>query len=230
MKSGDSIPAPLIGFQAIYRNEATRTELFRLLGGHVFPDRRGDTARPGMDLWAILAMGVLKRGLRCDHDRRRELANGHGMIRRMLGHGVDGSRYELENIRENVERMTPNLLREVDRLIVETGHNVVGKKPRAVLVARCGSFVVETDVHNPTDFNLLLDSVRVCGAFGVRGRLQLKHRQRKVEELYGKVSVSRKWDSWQCYVRAQLCVARKIADKAQASTATLRGTECPEAV
>ena len=200
VKSGDGIPAPLIGFQAIYKNEATRTELFRLLGGHIFPDRCGDTARPGMDLWAILAMGVLKWGLRWDHDRRRELANEHGTIRRMLGHGVDGIRYELENIRDNVERMTPNLLRVVDRLIVETGYNVAGKKPCAVLVARCGSFVVETDVHNPTDFNLLQDSVRcllqdsvrVCGAFSVRGRLQWKHRQRKVEELYGKVSVSRK--------------------------------------
>ena len=59
-KSRDDIPAQLIGLQAIYMNEETRTELFRLLDAHVLPGRRRTTGRPGMDLWRILAVGVLK--------------------------------------------------------------------------------------------------------------------------------------------------------------------------
>ena len=188
-----------------------------------------------MDLWAVLVVGVLKQGLRCDHDRLRELANEHGTIQQMPSRGgADDSRCELENIRDNVELMMPELLPAVDRLIVETGHKVAGKEPCAVLVARCGSFVVETDVRYPTDFNLLQDSIRcltretarACGTFGVRGWRQREHHQRTVEELYGKASTSRKWDS-PPRRRPKLCAARKIADKTQASHATLRGAECP---
>lgn len=56
-ESRDHIPAVLIGLQAIYRNKAMREEQFRLLDKHVLPDRCRDTARPGMEPWAILVMG-----------------------------------------------------------------------------------------------------------------------------------------------------------------------------
>ena len=52
-KSRDDIPAILAGLQAIYLDEATRTELFRLLEAHVLPGRRRDTGRPGMDLLSM---------------------------------------------------------------------------------------------------------------------------------------------------------------------------------
>ena len=35
-----------------------------------------------------------------------------------------------------------------------------GKKPGAPLAGRCDSFVVETDVHDPTDVSLLWDALR----------------------------------------------------------------------
>ena len=65
---------------AIYLDEKTRTELFGLLDAHVLPGRRRDTGRPGMDLWRILVMGVLKQGLRCDFDRLREIVNRHADV------------------------------------------------------------------------------------------------------------------------------------------------------
>ncbi len=117
-KSRDDTPALPVGLQAVYRDEALRDELFALLNKHILPDRRRDTGRPGMDLWAVLAVGVLKQGLRCDYDRLQDQADGHIKIRQMLGHGsLDESECELQNIRDNVELMTPELLREVSRLI-----------------------------------------------------------------------------------------------------------------
>ena len=117
-KSRDDTPALLIGLQAVYRDEATRNELFALLDKHILPDRSRDTGRPGMDLWAVLVMGVLKQGLRCDYYRLQDLVNGHFKIRQMLGHdNLDESEYELQNIRDNVELATPELLREVSELI-----------------------------------------------------------------------------------------------------------------
>ena len=44
-KSRDDTPALLIGLQAIYKDEATRAELFSLLDEHILPDRRRDTGR-----------------------------------------------------------------------------------------------------------------------------------------------------------------------------------------
>ena len=237
--SRDDIPALLIGLQAIYRNKKTRAELFTLLEAHILPDRRRDTGRPGMALWTVLVLGVLKQGLGCDYDRLREFANQHLAIRQMLGHGsLDRSRYDLQNIRDNVELMTPKLLREVDRLIVESGHKIAGRTSGDALAGRCDSFVVKTDVHYPTDFNLLRDSLRcliretarACGARGVCGWQQWEHHQRKVGRLYNRVRQPRKCASWPDEVRAYLAVAEAIADKAQASLEELRGGGgCPKA-
>ena len=130
VKSRDDIPAILIGLQEIYRNEATREELFRLLDEHVLPDRRRGTGRPGMELWAILVMGVLKHGLNCDYNRLHRLVNKEMDVQRFLGHspGVADGEYELQTIRDNVELMTPELLRETYRLVAKTGHKVLRKK------------------------------------------------------------------------------------------------------
>ena len=76
-KSRDDTPVLLIGVQAVYRDDALRNELFALLEKHILPNRRRDTGRPGMDLWAVLVMGVLKQGLRCDYDRLQDQVNGH---------------------------------------------------------------------------------------------------------------------------------------------------------
>ena len=235
-KSRDDIPALLIGLQAIYRSKATREELFRLLDEHILPDRRRDTGRPGMELWTILVMGILKQGLNCDYDRLHRLVNKEMDVQRFLGHspGFAEGEYELQNIRDNVELMTPELLREVNDLVAATGHKVLGKKPGAALVGRCDSFVVETDVHYPTDFNLLLDSVRclvretaqACGDFG--GWRQHGHLARKIAALHRRVGTAQLQRSRPDEVRAYLKTALAIADKAADSLAALRETDCPQ--
>ena len=52
------------------------------------------------------------------------------------------------------------LLSAVRRLVVRSGHAVARKKLGAPLRGRCDSFAVETDVHYPTDVNLLWDAMR----------------------------------------------------------------------
>ncbi|MCU7880413.1 MAG: hypothetical protein KZQ60_07660 [Candidatus Thiodiazotropha sp. (ex Lucinoma aequizonata)] len=44
--------------------------------------------------------------------------------------------------------------------MVRAGHKALKKSPEEGVVDRVDSFVVETDVHFPTDINLLLDAVR----------------------------------------------------------------------
>ena len=56
--------------------------------------------------------------------------------------------------------LTPELLDEINQVVVAAGHVLVKKKPDEALRGRCDSFVVETHVHFPTDINLLLDAMR----------------------------------------------------------------------
>ena len=84
-KSRDDIPALLLGLQHLYRTK--RDELFALLDERILPHSDRRNGRPGMDLWKILVLGVVKQGLGCDWDRLREWVNEHQTLREMLGHG-----------------------------------------------------------------------------------------------------------------------------------------------
>jgi len=50
------------------------------------------------------------------------------------------------------------VLAEINQVVVEAGHDFVKKKPGDEWQTRCDSFVVETDVHYPTDINLCTQS------------------------------------------------------------------------
>ena len=97
-KSRDDIPAVLKGLQHIWCDEALRARLFVLLDEHILPEADRTVGRPGMDLWQILVLGVLKQGLGCDFDRLHDLTNHHQTIRAFLGHGDfdDKTRYEYQ--------------------------------------------------------------------------------------------------------------------------------------
>ena len=80
-KSRDDIPALLRGLQHIYVSPAIRAKVFALLEAEVNPGARKDTGRPGMELWRILVLAILKQGLNCDYNWLAELANEHGTLR-----------------------------------------------------------------------------------------------------------------------------------------------------
>ena len=131
-KSRDDIPAVLKGLQHIWCDEALRARLFVLLDEHILPEADRTVGRPGMDLWQILVLGVLKQGLGCDFDRLHDLTNHHQTIRAFLGHGDfdDKTRYEYQTVVDNVSLLTPELLSAVGRLVVlvvESGHKVAKK-------------------------------------------------------------------------------------------------------
>ena len=69
----DDIPALLLGLQYLYTHKETRETLFDLLEKEVLPGVDLNNGRPGMTVWGILVMGILKQGLNCDFDRLHEL-------------------------------------------------------------------------------------------------------------------------------------------------------------
>ena len=147
-------------------------------------------------------LGVVKQGLGCDFDRLHELANQHMAIRQFLDHADIGDkrRYHYQTLVDNVNLLTPKLLGKVNQLVVESGHTVVGKKPGAPLRGRCDSFVVETNVHYPTDVNLLWDAMRCmlryAGLLGSKHNVskwrQWRHLQISLKDKFNRIRKTRR--------------------------------------
>ncbi len=159
IRSRDDIPQVLRGLQYVYGDKSLREQVFAIL--EKLPDGI-DTGlgRPGMDLWKILVLGTLRLTLNCDYDRLQELANHHKSIREMLGHGIRDEylRYGLQTLKDNVSLLTLDHLKDINTIVVNAGHQFC--KAGEGLMGRCDSFVVETQVHFPTDINLLSDAIR----------------------------------------------------------------------
>jgi len=202
-KSRDDIPQLLRGLQHIYTTPELRARVFALLE-EVVPagvNGQADTriGRPGMEQWKILVLGVLRLGLNADYDRIQELANEHKTIRQMLGHSgwADGEegRYGLQTVKDNLRLFTPEILDRINQEVVKAGHALVKKSPEGPLHVRADSFVVETDVHYPTDLNLLWDALRtlirlvagLCAELGIAGWRQSAYQLRQLKKLYRQV-------------------------------------------
>jgi hypothetical protein len=201
-KSRDDIPKLLVGLQYIYTNLCLREEVFSILQEIIPQHADGKKAsnslgRPGMDQWKILVLGVVRLGLDADYDRLQELANQHRTLRQMLGHADwhDHHSYELQTLKDNLRLFTPEILERINSVVVRAGHNLLKKSADDVLKGRCDSFVVETDVHFPTDINLLLDAVRkiiefcaqISDNLALPGWRQSKHNLRQFKKLYRKI-------------------------------------------
>jgi transposase, IS5 family len=192
LESRDEIPKLLMGLQYIYSTPSIRDKIFNILR-QIVPKKSQETGRPGMDLWKILILGTLRLNCNWDFDKVHEMANNHHKLRQMLGHYETDfeSTYALQTIRDNVVLLTPQMLDEINQIVVKAGHGLVSTKEDLQLRGSCDSFVVETDVHYPTDTNLLFDAIRkminliaaICCELGMSSWRQHDHNIRKVKWL-----------------------------------------------
>ena len=161
LRSRDEIPKLLMGLQAVYCNKEIREKVFEILEETIPKKISKTTGRRGMDLWKILVLGTLRLNCNWDFDKVKEMADNHATLREMLGHvrWMDTIKYPLQTIKDNVSLFTPEILDSINKIVVDYGHTLHKKKAEE-LKGRCDSFVVESNVHFPTDTNLLYDSVR----------------------------------------------------------------------
>ena len=192
--SRDEIPQLLRGLQHIYATPSLRRRIFDILLELIPDDVQIETGRNGMDLWKILVLGTLRLNCKWDYDKLQEIANNHVTLRRILGHGLldMDARYPRQTLCDNIRWFTPEILDRINNVVVEAGHRVLGMAADAPLTARCDSFVVETDVHFPTDINLLWDAARkvlklihrLSNEVDIEGWRQAPHQLRKVKRLF----------------------------------------------
>ena len=200
VRSRDDIPLILLGLQHLYCTPALRESVFAILKD-ILPTTIVDGAAqpvsaelgcPGMNQWTILVLGCLRLCLNADFDRIHELANQHRTLRLMLGIADwDDKTFALQTLKDNLALFTPTLLARINQEVVGAGYALLGKKNTpAPAAGRCDSFVVETDVHYPTDITLLYDALRVllclCAQFsesyGLKGWRQFKSGLKKLKK------------------------------------------------
>jgi hypothetical protein len=196
LQSRDEIPKLLMGLQYIYRTVPIREKVFDVLN-QIVPKKSQDTGRPGMDLWKILVLGTLRLNCNWDYDKVHEMANNHNKLREMLGHSKTdfNSKYPLQTIRDNIVLLTPPILDEINQIVVKAGHSILSANQEPRLKGSCDSFVVETDVHYPTDTNLLFDAIRkmisliaiICSEVGITAWRQSHHNIIKVKRLLRRI-------------------------------------------
>ena len=200
LKCRDEIPKVVLGLQLMYCNREIRGKVFKILEELIRPEVDPNNGCPGMDLWKILVLGCIRLTCNWDYDKLHDIANNHQTIREMLGHGVMDEKYEykLQTLKDNISLFTPEILDRINQVVIKCGHDLLEvkcKKEELELKGRCDSFVVETNVHYPTDINLLFDAIRkvifliwqLCGELGILGWRSSADNIKKVKKLFHKV-------------------------------------------
>lgn len=166
LKSRDELPPILAGLQWIFQTPEINEEVFALLESRVIAGKKA-TGRPGLDLWQILVLGVVRLGLDCDYDRLEDLANHHTLLRQILGVSpvptAEEKPFHYKTLSDNVCHLDEELLAQINAIVAQAGRAVFKKKdgPEPIR-AKTDSYVLETNVHYPTDLNLLWDAQRKC--------------------------------------------------------------------
>jgi hypothetical protein len=129
LKSRDEIPKVLMGLQHLYCNQKIRDNIFTKLKKVIPEIISTSNGRPGMDLWKTLVLALLRLNCNWDYDKVKEMADNHLTLRAMLGHDrMDDTRYPLQTLKDNVKLFNASILKEINTIIVQTGHDLIKKK------------------------------------------------------------------------------------------------------
>lgn len=162
-KTRSHVAALIAAIQYIYVHPEWNERIFTILSEKILKGKKA-TGRLGMSLWELFVLGQVRLCMNISYDELHHIANYDNLLRGVLGvQPTDfslGKEYEYQNIYDNVSLLDDKLLQSINDLIVEVGHEVFKKKEKVALHLKTDSFVVESNTHFPTDYNLLWDSAR----------------------------------------------------------------------
>lgn len=130
LRSRDEIPKLLMGLQHIYITPDLRDRVFNILEKMIPEGVDAKNGRRGMELWKILVLGTIRLNCNWDYDKLKEMADNHRTLRQMLGHGLidDEKTYGLQTLKDNISLFTPDILDEIDQVVVKAGQNLEKKR------------------------------------------------------------------------------------------------------
>ena len=155
-----SYPSPL---QHIYSTPKVRDSILKSIARDVNGKSSPKHGRRGLSYWEILVLAARGWDAVCDYDQLQDLAENHRALRQVMGIGdweseqKDKRRFDWRRIESNITLLRPETIAEINQAIVEEGHRL---EPKAAETVRGDSFVVETNIHYPTDSSLIADGLR----------------------------------------------------------------------
>jgi len=167
LKSRDELPPVLMALQYIFITPVLNEKVFELLEKKICNGKK-KTGRKGMDLWHILVLAVVRNACGTNWDTLETWSNHHELVRRVMGVHASAfiedekTEFNYQTILDNVSLIDETLLQQINQLVVDAGHQLIKKKEDEALRLKTDSYALETNVHFPTDLNLLWDSLRKC--------------------------------------------------------------------
>ena len=154
----DEIIPILSALQYVFSENKLRSKLVDLVEADINEDSRRDLGRDGFDYWQIIVLAVVRLGCNLDYDKLQDLAENHLALRCMLQLGQwDETSFGWRRIRDTLCMLKPSTIEKINHAIVSHGQELDGYARSEV---RADSFVIETDIHYPTDSSLIWDGVR----------------------------------------------------------------------
>jgi hypothetical protein len=186
----DEIIPILVALQHIYSRPETRDAILELIAQDVNHDSRRDIGREGFDDWQILVLAAVRLGCNLDYDKLQDLAEQHRALRHLMGIGDwdDETSFNWRRIRNTLCLLKSETIDKISQLIVGEGHAI---DPEATKKVRADSFVVETNIHYPTESSLILDGITkivalcaaISGIFDIPGWRQHEHLLKKIRNI-----------------------------------------------
>ena len=185
----DEIVPILAGLRYVYSQPTLRDKILDLVEQDVNEDSRNDCGREGLGYWEITVLAGVRLGCNLDWDKLQDLAEQHRALRQIMGIGdwqVDED-FRARRIRDNVCLLKPQTVEAISHCIVDEGYRL---EPAAAEKQRADSFVVETNIHYPTESSLIVDgtrkiielSVKLYEAYDITGWRQHEHLLKKVKQ------------------------------------------------
>lgn len=197
----DEIIPILAGLQYVYTSAELRGKLVRLVAEDINEHSRRDVGRPGFDDWQIVVLAAVRLGCNYDYDKLQDLAENHRALRILLGLGAWGQdpSFGARRIRDTLCQLKPSTVEAMSHAIVRHGQTLDATAAHSV---RVDSFVVETDIHYPSESTLIRDGMRkiiqvsakLAPLVGEMGWRQSRHLLKKIKQLVrkiGKIGMSR---------------------------------------
>jgi transposase, IS5 family len=193
----DEIIPILKALQHIYSDEKRRREILDLVGKDVNATTSRKHGRRGMNYWEISVLAAARLGCNLDYDKLQNLAEEHRTLRRIMGIGdwqdeeeeVD---FDWRRIENNLTQLRPATLKKINQIVVAAGHEL---QPDAIEAVRGDTFVVETNIHYPTESTLIGDGLRkilrlaaeLAAEHDIQGWRQHEHLLKNVRKLVRKI-------------------------------------------